>query len=69
MEIALFAKTQSQTDNIGFTLGRIRDMRMMPVRHQDKHLVIGKEEVHIPLSTLMIILQDNSEFHLDFLGI
>jgi hypothetical protein len=69
METALFAKTQSQTNNIGFTLGRIRDMRMMPHLHQEGHLVIGKEEVRIPLSTLMIILKDNSEFHLGFLGI
>jgi hypothetical protein len=68
METALFAKTQSQTNNIGFTLGRIRDMRMMPHLHQEGHLVIGKE-VRIPLSTLMIILKDNSEFHLGFLGI
>jgi len=69
METALFAKTQSQTNNIGFTLGRIRDMRMMPHLHQEGHLVIGKEEVRIPLSRLMIILKDNSEFHLGFLGI
>jgi hypothetical protein len=64
METALFAKTQSQTNNIGFTLGRIRDMRMMPHLPQEGHLEIGKEEVRIPLSTLMIILKDNSEFHL-----
>jgi len=35
---------------------------------QEGHLIIGKE-VCIPLSTLMIMLEDNSEFHLDFLGI
>jgi hypothetical protein len=64
METALFAKTQSQTNNIGFTLGRIRDMRMMPHLLQERHLVIGKKEMRIPLSTLLIILKDNSEFHL-----
>jgi len=48
MEIALFAKIQSQTNNIGFTLGRIRDMRMIPHLPQEGHLVIGKEEVRIP---------------------
>jgi hypothetical protein len=60
METALFAKTQSQMNNIGFTLGHTQDMRTMP--HREGHLVIGKE-VRIPLSTLMIILQDNSESH------
>jgi len=38
-----------------------------PPPPQEGHLLIGKEEVCIPLSTLMIILQDNSEFHLGFL--
>jgi hypothetical protein len=47
METALFAKTQSQTHNIGFTLGHIRDMRMMPRLLQEGHLVIGKKEVCI----------------------
>jgi len=56
-------------NNIGFTLGHILDMRMMPRLPQEGHLVIGKEEVCILLSTLMIILQDNSEIHLGFLGI
>jgi hypothetical protein len=63
MQIALFAKSQSQMDNIGFTLGHIRDMRMMPHLRQEGHLEIGK--VRIPLITLVIILEDNSEFHLN----
>jgi hypothetical protein len=62
METALFAKTQYQMNNIGFTLGHIRDMRTMPHLPREGHLVIGKEEVRIPLSTLMIILQDNPGF-------
>ena len=69
METVLFAKTQSQMTNIGFTLGHIRDMRMMSHLPQEGHSVIGTEEVRIPLNTLMTILKDNSEFHLDFLGI
>jgi hypothetical protein len=67
METALFAKTQYQMNNIGFTLGHIRDMRTMPHLPREGHLVIGKEEVLTPLSTLMIILQDNSESHPGFL--
>jgi hypothetical protein len=38
-----------------------------PPPPQEGHLLIGKGEVCIPLSTLMIILKDNSEFHLGFL--
>jgi hypothetical protein len=56
METALFAKTQSQTYNIGFTLDHILDTRMMPHLPQEVHLVVGKEDVCIPLDRLMIIL-------------
>jgi len=69
METALFAKTQSQMHNIGFTLDHIRDTRMMPHLPQEVHLVVGKEEVCITPNMLMIIPYDSSEFHLGFLGI
>jgi hypothetical protein len=58
METALFAKVQSQTQNIGIILDHIQDTRMM-LRPQEEvpHLitwVIG------PSTTILIDLNDSS---------